>query len=116
MLPCLPGFFGKELVAHFSVMLYCADIFMPQEFCYRPVIQMQFCQLNSVRPPEHMGAEFEQFPLIIPQIFAFYQSQHLMLYGCILKRAAGIFGIHEDVFRFTILIISTIDGFLDQRC
>ena len=63
-----------------------------------------------------MGTEFKQFPIIIPQIFTFYQPQHLVLYGCILKRAAGSFGIHEDILGFTILIVSTIDGFLDQSC
>lgn len=81
---CPFGFIGQELVAHFSVMLYCANILMPKQLGDCPVIQMQFCQLDAIRSPEHMCVKFEELAIIIPQVFFQDQLENFMFYCGIL--------------------------------
>ncbi len=58
-LPCPACLVSQHLVSHPPVMLYCADPFVSEQLGYRPVIQVQFCQLCPIGAPEHIVATYD---------------------------------------------------------
>ena len=78
-MPCLPCLIRESLVAHFSIIFHIDQAAVTQEPGNGPVIQVHFCQPDSVHVAVHMGSEPEDPSIVIPDVLPIDEPDDLSL-------------------------------------